>query len=145
MEDVYLSQKPSWVLSGQHLQTRSQSEHLGVVLDSSCSAEPHVEERMKRARSAFYGLAPIDMLAKGLSPADKTYIWKALIFPALSFGCSIAPLGPVDMERLGKLQASCIKTAFGLPRTTLDFWLLQAYRQFMKQQGARSSAHTGLQ
>ena len=66
------------------------------------------------------------MLAKGLSPADKTYIWKTLIFPALSFGCSIAPLGPADMERLGKLQASCIKTAFGLPRTAHHSGLLAA-------------------
>ena len=122
----YLSQKPSWVLSGQHLQTRSRSEHLGVVLDSSFSAGPHVEERMKRARSAFYGLAPIGMLAKGLSPEDKTYIWKTLISPALSYGCSIASLGPADMESLGKLQASCIKTAFGLPRTAHHSGLLAA-------------------
>ena len=66
---------PSWVLSNQQLANKTQSEHLGVLLDSSMSAASHVDQRIKRARAAFYALAPVGMFAKGLCSADTAYLW----------------------------------------------------------------------
>ena len=71
-----LAHSPTWMLSGQQLLTRSQTQHLGVMMDSRLTAACHVDQRVKRARAAFYGLAPAGMLAKGLCPVDKTYLWK---------------------------------------------------------------------
>ena len=53
-----LACSPTWSLSGQMLQTRLQLEHLrGTVLDSRVTAASHVDRRVKRARTSFYGLA----------------------------------------------------------------------------------------
>ena len=74
-----LSQFPTWVLSGQQLQTRQQSEHLGVVLDSRLTATCHVDQRVKKVRDAFFGLTPAGMLSKNLCPADKAYVWRTVV------------------------------------------------------------------
>ena len=79
-----------------------------------------------RARAAFYGLTPAGVLSKGLCAADKAYLWKTVVLPALIFGCGTAPLRPSDVERLDKLQATCVKAAFGLPRSAHHTALLTA-------------------
>ena len=66
------------------------------------------------------------MLAKGLCPADKTYLWKTVVLSVLVFGCNTAPLRPSDVERLDTLQAACVKAAFGLPRSVHHSALLAA-------------------
>lgn len=121
-----LARSPTWILSGQQLQTRSQSEHLGVTLDSRLTAARHVDQRVNRARAAFYGLAPAGMLAKGLSPLDKAYLWKTVVLPTLVSGCSTAPLRPSDVERLDGVQAAYVKAAFGLPPSAHHSALLTA-------------------
>lgn len=121
-----LAHTPTWTLSGQTLQVRPQTEHLGVVLDSRLSAAQHVEQRTKRARGAFYGLTPVGMLANRLSAADKIYLWKTVVVPTLIFGCETAPLTPSDVQRLDTSQATCIKAALGLPRTSHHTALLTA-------------------
>ena len=121
-----LACSPTWSLSGQMLQTRLQLEHLGTVLDSRVSAACHVDRRVKRARAAFYGLAPAGILSRTLCPTDKVYLWKTVVLPALLFGCSSAPLRPSDVERLDALQATCVKAAFGLPRSAHHSALLAA-------------------
>ena len=108
------------------LQTRLQLEHLGTVLDSRVSAACHVDRRVKRARAAFYGLAPAGILSRTLCATDKPYLWKTVVPPALLFGCSSAPLRPSDVERLDALQATCVKAAFGLPRSAHHSALLTA-------------------
>ena len=121
-----LAHSPTWMLSGQQLMTRVQTQHLGVMMDSRLTAACHVDQRVKRARAAFYGLAPAGMLAKSLCPADKAYLWKTVVLPVLVFGCNTAPLRPSDVERLDALQAACVKAAFGLPRSAHHSALLAA-------------------
>ena len=121
-----LAHTPTWTLSGQTLQVRLQTEHLGVVSNSRLSAAPHVEQRTKRARGAFYGLTPVGMLSNRLSAADKIYLWKTVVVPTLIFGCETAPLTPSDVECLDARQAACIKAALGLPRTSHHTALLTA-------------------
>ena len=121
-----LAETPSWVLSGQPLMLRAQSEHLGVVLDSHLSATSHVDRRVNRARAAFYGLAPAGVLTKGLCPADKAYLWQTVVLPVLIFGCATTPLRAADVEQLEKMQSNCVKAAFGLPRSAHHSALLAA-------------------
>ena len=103
------------MLSGQQLQTRHQSEHLGVVLDSRLTATCHVDQRVKKARATFYGFTPTVMLLKSICPADKAYLWRSVVSPALLFGCNPAPLRSPGEEPVQELQAAYIKTASGLP------------------------------
>ena len=112
-----IARSPTWTLSDQPLQTLLRSEHLGVTLDSRLTAAVHVDQRVKRARAAFYGLVPAGMLAKNHCPLDKTILWKTVALPALKYGCCTASLRPSDVDRLDAMQASCVKVVFGLPRS----------------------------
>ena len=121
-----LAEEPKWSLSGQLLQNKQQSEHLGVVLDGSLSAAPHVRHRTARARASLYGLAPAGMLMPSLCPADKLFLWKTVVQPALTFGCAAVPLLSADAAALSTTQAATIKTALGLPRRSHHSALLAA-------------------
>ena len=48
-----LAGEPRWYLSGQQLNNRQQSEHLGVVLGGTQSAAAHVRHRVERARASL--------------------------------------------------------------------------------------------
>ena len=71
-----------------------------MVLDERLPADAHVAQRIRRARGAFYGLTPLGLLTNWLNAADKIYLWKSVILPALVFGRDTAPLSPSDIERL---------------------------------------------
>ena len=111
-----LAEEPRWTLSGQQMNNRQQSEHLGVVLDGGLLAAPHVRHRTARSRASLYGLAPAGILATGLCPADKCFLWKTVVQPALTYGCAAAPLNSTDITVLSATQAANIKTALGLSR-----------------------------
>lgn len=117
---------PSWELSGQQLQVRRSTEHLGSVLDCQFDAKQHIEARIKKACGAFYGLAPVGMFLHSLPARDKVFLWKRIVLPCMTFGCNTAPLSSADLERLDSRQANCIKAALGLPRRSHHSALLAA-------------------
>ena len=123
--DIFI-RLPSWELSGQQLQIRSTTEHLGSVLGSQFDAKQHIEARVKKACGAFYGLASVGMFLHSLPARDKVFLWKRIVLPCLTFGCSIAPLSCADLDRLDARQAACIKAALGLPRQSHHSALLAA-------------------
>ena len=74
-----LAEEPRWSLSVQQLSNRQKSEHLGITLDEGLSAVPHVRHRAARMRASLYGLAPVGMLATGLCPTDKCFLWRTVV------------------------------------------------------------------
>ncbi|KAF0299799.1 hypothetical protein FJT64_027548 [Amphibalanus amphitrite] len=112
--------------SGQQLQIRQTTEHLGTVLDDNLSTDSHVAQRIRRACASFYGLTPLGNFTNRLTAADKIFLWKTVVLPALIFGCETAPLSSTDIERLDSRQASLIKAALGLPRSAHHTALLIA-------------------
>ena len=112
-----LESTPVWSLSGQQLQIRQTTEHLGVVLDERLRADADVAQRMIRACTALYGLSPLGLLTNRLAAADKIYLWRTVAVPALIFGCESALLTPSDIERLDDRQAALVKAALRLPRS----------------------------
>ena len=121
-----LAEEPRWSLSGQQLSDRQQSEHLGITLDEGLSAVPHVRHRATRARASLYGLAPVGMLATGLCPVDKCFLWRTVVQPALLYGCMANPLSAANVTELTAIQAATGKTALGLPRRAHHTALLAA-------------------
>jgi len=95
------------------------------MLDSCLRGSPHVENRIKRARRGFYALTPAGIFNSRLSPIDKVFLWRAVVLPALLFGCDVAPLRAPDVLRLEKCQASSIKAALGLPQKAHHHALLK--------------------
>ena len=121
-----LASTPMWALSGQQLQVRQTTEHLGMVMDECLRADPHVAQRARRACAAFYGLTPLGIFTNRLTGPDKIFLWKTVVLPALLFGCETAPLCPSDIDRLNARQAALIKSALGLPRSAHHAALLLA-------------------
>ena len=121
-----LASTPMWALSGQQLQVRQTTEHLGMVMDECLRADPHVAQRARRACAAFYGLTPLGIFTNRLTGPDKIFLWKTVVLPALLFGCETAPLCPSDIDRLNARQAALIKSALGLPRSAHHTALLLA-------------------
>ena len=74
-----LSEIPVWYLSGQQLDVRSVTEHLGVVVSADLRGSHHAQYRIRRARGAFYGLTPAGILSDNLSPFDKAFLWKSVV------------------------------------------------------------------
>ena len=133
------------ILSGQRLLTRSQSEHLGVVLDSRLTAASHVNQREKRARAAFYGLTPAGMLAKSLAHADKAYLWQTVVLPVLIFGCGTAALRSADVEQLEIVQAVWrLRLVCHARRTTPPCWMPQVFLKFKRYWEVQSCEHSDL-
>ena len=95
---------------------RSLTEHLGVVVSAYLSGSSHAQHRIRRARGAFYGLTPAGMLSENLSPLDKTFLWKTVVLPTLTFGCQSVSLSSLDIDSLERLQSQCIKAALGLSK-----------------------------
>ena len=94
----------------------------------SAGSISHVDARIRRARGAFFGLTPAGKFNPRLSPADKVYLWRAVVSPALLFGCSLCFLRSGDIARLQSWQATAIKAALRLPRTAHHSALLAALR-----------------
>ena len=76
---------------------------------------PHVRQRVRRARGAFYGLTPVGILSKYLSALDKAFLWRTIVVPALISGCVVTPLRSADVDELETFQSRNIKAALGLP------------------------------
>ena len=122
----FLSGLPSWHLSGQQLAVRSVTEHLGVLVSADLNGSHHAQHRIRRARGAFYGLAPAGMLSDDLPPLDKAFLWKTVVLPALTFGCEAVSLHSADIDSLESLQSRCIKSALGLSKYAHHSALLRA-------------------
>ena len=102
------------------------SEHLGIALDPQLRGQSHVDTRIRRARGAFFGLAPAGIFNRFLSPFDKAFLWRSVVVPSLTFGCDVAPLRPRDVERLDACQSSSVKAALRLPQSARHSALLKA-------------------
>ena len=121
-----LAQVPQWELCGQTLSLRHETEHLGVRLQTQLQAAGHVSARMCRGRGAFFGLMPAGMFNSRLLAADKAYLWRAVVSPALLYGCAVCFLRSDDISRLDSWQATSVKSALRLPRTSHHTALLAA-------------------
>ena len=123
-----LAQQPEWHLCGQTLACKEQTEHLGIQLSSELCAGNHVNARIRRGRGAFFGLTPAGIFSSRLPAPDKVFLWRAVVSPALLFGCSLCFLRSADVALLESWQATAIKAALHLPRTAHHSALLDALR-----------------
>ena len=85
-----------------------------------------VNSRIHRGRGAFFGLTPAGMFNPHLAAADKAFLWRAVVSPALLYGCALCFMRSVDIARLESWQATAIKSALRLPRQAHHTALLAA-------------------
>ena len=70
-------------------------------------------------------MTPAGILNAQLSPNDKVFLRRTVVLPTLLFGCDVAPLRALDVQRLEKCQASSLKAPLGLHQTVHHYALLK--------------------
>ena len=60
----------------------------------------HVDNRISNCRRSFYGLSSSGMCYPGLSSEAKSYIWKTVCSPVLTYGLECVYLKGIDKSRL---------------------------------------------
>ena len=77
------------------------------------------------------------MFNSKLLAADKAYLFRTVVTPAMLFGCSLCLLKSADIARMETWQATAIKAALRLPRTAHHSALLAALQVPRVQQMLR--------
>ena len=106
--------KPTWNLNGIKLKQDDAVTYLGTRLSNQ--AHDHIDNRITAARCTFYGLRNAGVCAKGANPFTIAHIYKTVVQPILTYGCSTLNLKHTNINELEKVPASLIKTALGLSK-----------------------------
>ena len=85
------------------------------------------------------------MLSPGLCPADKCFLWKIVVQPALTYGCVAAPLRSADVSELMAIEATTVKVALGLPRCAHNTALLTVAEIAPAHELARAASFRAVQ
>ena len=86
----------------------------------------HVDNRISNCRRSFYGLSSSEMCYPGLSSEAKSYIWKTVRSPVLTYGLECVYLNKTGINKLESLQGRCIKEAIGVSKRSHHSDLLTA-------------------
>ena len=120
----YLTHKPVWKLSGEHLSITDHIEYLGAILSNKAS--DHKDNRIKACRTKFHMAKHAGMHGNGIKPKIVAYLWRTAIQPALVYGAECLPLSERDKREMDRTQAKLIKCALGLSKYLRNTALLQA-------------------
>ena len=81
--------EPSWYLKGCLVENVSEMDLLGVTFHCNGTITAHVDNCINNCRGSFYGLSSSGMCYPGLSSEAKSYIWKTVCCPVLTYGLEI--------------------------------------------------------
>lgn len=119
---------PQWHLGGQLIETKNQVNILGVTLSESLQSSIHIEKRISLSRQRIYGLAAVGMSYPGLASDVKTYLWKTIGVPMMTYGMETIPLSKRDLKTLNSTQGAVVKRVMGIPKRSHHTRLLDALR-----------------
>jgi hypothetical protein len=107
---------PVWFLNGQEINISEEVDILGVALSTNRKASSHLEKRISACRKAIYSFSSAGMAYPGLHAEAKTYIWKTIGVPTLTYGMETLSLSANDIKRLSSVSATTLKSVFGLSK-----------------------------
>ena len=96
-----LTSRFSWSLGENTIETVDELNILGVTYSSNGSFTSHVNARCSAARRAIYRLSNMGMSYPGLHSHVKSYIWKTVGVPSLTYGADCTNLRKSDWALLG--------------------------------------------
>ena len=119
---------PTWHLDGHLLDIKNDVDILGVNMSYNLSSSKHVTNRISKSRQRLYGLSSIGMSYPGLATDVKTYLWKTVGAPIMTYGLETVSLSKQDMKDLSTAQGSLIKRVMGIPKRSHHTRLLKALK-----------------
>lgn len=119
-----LCEEPRWHLNNELINNVDILEILGVQFDSK--GESHVQNRSEKCRRQFYSLRDVGMGFPGCSSDVKSYVWRTMCQPVLTYGFDCLVMSKNSMRQLEKVQGNLIKQSLGLNKRSRNTHLLQA-------------------
>ena len=102
-----------WTLGDRSLDTVDELEILGVTFCSDARYASHVKKRCAASRRAIFRYANAGMSYPGMDPPTKTYLWKTVGIPSLTYGMNCIFLSKDNISQLESTQGSIIKWCLG--------------------------------
>ena len=123
-----LNSVPQFLLGANHIDNVHSLDILGVTICSDLNIAKHIEKRFQACRKSMYNLSSVGYSNTGLSAQTKSYLWKAVGLPTLTYGTETQYINNVCMRKIESTQASNIKYAMGIPKRNHSSHLLSALR-----------------
>ena len=99
-----LSLPPSCMLGAQTIENVSSLEILGVTISSDLNINLHAEKRIQACRKAMFSLSTLGYSSNGLAASTKTYLWKSIGLPTLSYGLETQYIIEKNIQRIESAQ-----------------------------------------
>ena len=116
---------PEWNLDGEKLNLRESITYLGAEISHQGGAT-HTQERVSRARRAFYSLQGAGLRWNGVSPYTSKENFSTGVNSVLTYGCASLSMNKSNLSDLDKIQSKLMKASLGLSSCCRTTPLLQA-------------------
>ena len=111
-----LKREPKWFLGQYEIGTYNELELLGTIFSSNRKSDAHVTNRIRKCRQSYFGLNKCGIGYPGASCEVKTYLWKAICSPVLTYGLDCIDIDKGNLKKLETLQGNLIKQSLGLSK-----------------------------
>ena len=93
-------------MGGETLEYQDEVKYLGVILQKNLNWNRQLEYALVKAKASFMTLRALVGKKWGLSPSRSLWVYKAMVRPAISYGCMMwaTKLTPSDQLKLEKMQ-----------------------------------------
>ena len=107
-------------MKGQNMPVVQQTMHVGI-LRSANSQESAVEENIKKARRAIYGLMAAGLHGEnGLDPETSIQLIHTYVLPVLVYGLEVVLPNRTLIDKLERVYRRFLKQVLSLPETVAD-------------------------
>ena len=117
---------PHWTLGLDKLDNVDKLDILGVRFTSDGCSSANVEQRISKARQAFFSLGGAGMPYPGLPVDIKTALYKAVCVPSLYYGLETVSISDASTKKIDSFQGFLIKKCLGLSKYNRHSVLLRS-------------------
>ena len=119
--------EPSWRLGDDKFSNADFLDILGMRVASDGRQNLNVEERMSKARKAYYSMCSAGLPYTGLPVDIKAHLFKSVCLPTLFYGLETVYLADNMLKNIDNMQGSLIKKCLGVGKFSHHSILLRAF------------------
>ena len=108
-----ISSQFSWTLGDNQIETVEELNILCITYSNKGTYSSHVNARCSAARRAIYRLSSVGLSYPGVHSHVKSYLWKSIGIPSLSYGMDCISLRKSDWSLLESTQGTIVKNLLG--------------------------------
>ena len=118
--------EPRWKLGDSLINNVRNMTLLGTIFNSNLTCVDHVNSRILSCRRSAFGLASSGLCYPGLSNETKSFLWRSMCQPALTFALECCNLNVESVTKLESAQGTLVKGFCGISKRSHHSRLLKA-------------------